>query len=416
MKRPLLLIAVLVLIVVAGECVNVEGAPAILVLDHGLAKNFTWTSNGHIILINRTSTFTQDDARIYAYIKATFYTANLTWNWYDPTGQLYDSGGWTANCVASPCDEILSMTVSGTRAASMLGMWRVDFLAGGALIYSDYFWLTAIVTQYDYWNFTVDQSPTPHVHGSLRVVIHPPNGTWSYYRLYMPNAFNITAYDYSTMQPLAVMTSKDSSSVVISLGGPKPVGYSFILKFDVSYVVQDLGGGNYVVTWREFPWERYNDIHTIPEAYNITLPNQVVLLDVVGYNSMGLRYNQTGSAGRSLGFVTNLTGQSFGWTILYRNISAGSKVNSYSTVGPGSSSEPLLPLLPISVGGLSVWSAVMSVFLLTASELVSPIYSRSGYGILISRKRLRLAALLLIAVFVITITYQLTTQHVIIQR
>jgi len=76
----------------------------------------------------------------------------------------------------------------------------------------------------------------------------------------------------------------------------------------------------------------------------------------------------------------------------------------------------LLPLLPITLGGLSIWAAVMSVFLLTASELLSPIYSRGGYGILINRKRLRLAALLLVAIFMITIAYQLVLQQAVIRR
>jgi hypothetical protein len=157
-----------------------------------------------------------------------------------------------------------------------------------------------------------------------------------------------------------------------------------------------------------------NDIHPIPERFTVNLPNEVTLLDVVGYNSLDLAYNATGRAGVSLDLATEATAQSVGWTILYRDLSGAPNVK------PLSSSLPnpgvFLPILPLSVGNLSIWAAVMSVFLLTASELVSPIYSRSGYGILINRKRLRLAALLLVAIFMITITYQLTTQHIIIQH
>ena len=415
MKGRSLVIALIVLVVMIGGSASV-GASSILVLDHGFAKDYTYTRNGHIILLNRTSTFTQDDIRICAYLKATFYSANLTWTWYDPSGQLYDTSSYQANCVASPCDEIVSIRLSGSPAATRTGLWTVNFLVGGSLIYSDNFWLRAVVTQDNYWNFTVLQSNSPRIQGSMRIIIHPSNTSWSYYRIYMPYAFNVTAYDFSTKQPLHVTTSSDSN-VIVNLGGARTNGYSFVLKFDVSFVLQYLGGGSYVLTWREYPWERYNDVHTIPETYNVTLPSQATLLDVVGYNYIGLQYSPFGTTGRSIDIVTNVTGQRFGWSIFYRDLSGGQGGNGPSSTGPVNvAAGQALPVLPVTIGGLSAWSAVMSVFLLTASELASPIYSRGGYGILINRKRLRIAALVLVAFFLVTTIFQLTSQHALVQR
>lgn len=399
-------VAVLILVVAFSEVGPVRAAAAILVLDHGFGKNYSYTRNGHIILTNRTSTFTQDDPRVYAYLKATFYSANLTWSWYDPSGQLYDSSYYQANCVTSPCDEQSSMRISGTQAATRPGVWRMDFLADGDLVYSDYFTLIAIVTQENFWNFTLIQSANPRIIASLRVVIHPNNSSWSSYKIYMPYASNVTAYDYSTNQSLGV-TDSTNNLVVVDLGGSRADGYSFVMKFDVSYVVQPLGAGNYALNWREYPWERFNDVHRIPETFNVTFPEGVALLDIIGYNSLDLSYNATEGTGVSLDLATNGTARRLGWTILYRAPFAAQATSSTGLFGVRS--EYLLPILPLSVRNLSVWSAVMSVFLLTASELMSPVYSRGGYGVLINRKRLRLAALLLVAIFMITVVFQLTS-------
>jgi hypothetical protein len=210
------------------------------------------------------------------------------------------------------------------------------------------------------------------------------------------------------MSPLKVTTGTHQS-VMVDLGGQKGNGYSFVLNFDVLNSIQNLGGGNYAVTWREYPWQRFGDVHTIPEAYNVTLPGQALLLDVVGYNTLGLRYSSFGSTGNSMSLNTNITGKPFGWSMLYRDTSAPSGGNSPSTQPTTPGSAQLLPLLPVTVSGMSVWSAVVSVLLLTASELASPIYSRSGYGFLINRKRLRLAALVVVVVFILTIVFQFST-------
>jgi hypothetical protein len=66
----------------------------------------------------------------------------------------------------------------------------------------------------------------------------------------------------------------------------------------------------------------------------------------------------------------------------------------------------MIPYLPLTLGNVNLWAAVMSVFLLTASELLSPLYQRTGSMLLINRKPIRIAALLLVALFLVTTGYQ----------
>ena len=408
----LIALAALALIVGAQACVDVHAAPAIIVVDHGFAKDYKFARNGNVILINRTSTFTQDDIRVTAYVLATFYSANMTWNWYDPAGDLYAGSSWVAQCTTSPCSEVTYLQVRDSRAAAQPGIWRLDFLDDGVLIYSDYFSLLTVTTQYNYWNFTVVEAVTPSIHGSLRVVIYPNNRTWSSYTMYMPYATNITAYDYSTNQSLQV--SDSNNPVTVGFGAPKSAGYAFVMKFDMSYVLWALNPGNFVLSWREYPYERLYDVHPVPEAFEVHLPQGVTLLDITGYNAINLNYSARIGREFSLNVFSNVTNtwEPFGWTILYRD---QSQLSTYgSSNGPSGLSPlagPLLPILPLTLGGLTAWAAVMSVFLLTASELVSPIYSRSGYGILINRRRLRLAALLLVALFMVCVAYQFVWLH-----
>ena len=402
MRRPLLgSIVLLVIIMVLGVIIPVNGAVAITVQDHGFAKKAVFTRNGNLAVFNRTSTFTQDDARVFAFVKATFYSANLTFNWYDPTGQLFLVDGWTAQCVTSPCDMYSSLQISG--AAARLGLWRVDFLADGTLIYSDYFSLVPIITQYNYWSFNVTRSSPPRVHGFLEVTIHPNNLTWRYYRVYMPYATNVTAYEPPTNHPLQV-TAFNDSSVVVDFGAPRSDGYMFILAFDLAYGLELLGSGNFALTWKEFPWERFNDVHLVPEMFNVSLPQGATFLDAVGYNAMALSYTARNESRLMLSFTRNETFQPFGWTILYRDLSGASASN---PPGVGSLVTIKLPVLPLTLSDLSVWSAVMSVLMLTASELASPLYARSTSRFLLNRRRLRIAALLLVALFMISTAYRL---------
>jgi len=58
----------------------------------------------------------------------------------------------------------------------------------------------------------------------------------------------------------------------------------------------------------------------------------------------------------------------------------------------------------MTVGSFSVWSAIMSILLLTGSELLSPVYARTG--VLIDRRRLRIVAVVLVFLFLAATTYQ----------
>jgi hypothetical protein len=73
-----------------------------------------------------------------------------------------------------------------------------------------------------------------------------------------------------------------------------------------------------------------------------------------------------------------------------------------------------IPILPLTLSNLSLWSAVMSVFMLTASELLSPIYARTN--ILINRRRLRIGALVLVLLFLSTTAYQILSSNLIATR
>jgi hypothetical protein len=59
---------------------------------------------------------------------------------------------------------------------------------------------------------------------------------------------------------------------------------------------------------------------------------------------------------------------------------------------------------PLGFWDLSLWTAVVAIILLITSELLSPYYGRTG--IVINRRRLRFAALLVAFVFLSTVVYR----------
>jgi hypothetical protein len=200
------------------------------------------------------------------------------------------------------------------------------------------------------------------------------------------------------------VTAFNDSRVVIDFGAPRSDGYMFILTFDLTYGLQSLGSGSFAFTWRQYMWERFDDVHLVPEVFNVSLPQGAAFLDVVGYNAMALSYTARNESRLMLSFARNETYQPFGWTVLYRDLSGASASNQ---LGVGPLVAIKLPILPLTLSDLSVWSAVMSVLMLTASELASPLYARSSSKFLLNRRRLRIAALLLVALFMITTAYRL---------
>jgi len=59
---------------------------------------------------------------------------------------------------------------------------------------------------------------------------------------------------------------------------------------------------------------------------------------------------------------------------------------------------------PLGFSDLSLWTAVVAIILLITSELLSPYYGRTG--ILLNRRRLRFAALIVAFIFLGTVAYR----------
>jgi hypothetical protein len=60
---------------------------------------------------------------------------------------------------------------------------------------------------------------------------------------------------------------------------------------------------------------------------------------------------------------------------------------------------------PLGFWDLSLWTAVIAIILLITSELLSPYYGRTG--IMINRRRLRLAALIVAFLFLGTVAFRI---------
>src|SRR3990172_6232781 len=137
--RPSLLAVIGLVFLELGGAVQVGAYTAVVVYDHGFARQVRWTQNGNLAPVNKTSTFTQNDAYVYAYAQAAFVSAKLTWMWYDPDGRLYDQTSSShAECGIAPCG-IYSYTSLAGSGAARIGRWRVDLLVDGLLVYSDHF-------------------------------------------------------------------------------------------------------------------------------------------------------------------------------------------------------------------------------------------------------------------------------------
>ena len=417
-QRLLVVLTILLVIqLVRGVPVNgANGFAAIVLYDHGFSKNLLWTTRGHV-LVNRTSSFTQDDAGVWAYVIAAYYNATFTWAYYDPSGQLYFNQTNSEQCQVAPCTSVTYIPIHGTAAATKLGTWTLVLLDEGSPVFTSHFSIAPVITEEDHWTFNVSQSlPLFKIHGDLTVTIHPNNGTWSQYKMLMPYAKNVTAYDASSNKTLLV-TRLNDTSVIVDFGAAQSDGYTFVIDFDVYYGLVALNGWgvgvNFAFTWQDFPWQRSFEIHPVPESFTVELPVNSTFTELTGFNAMVIARNVTSesitSGSRtSLEFATTLLPlQRFGWTIIYRELSAIPQTVTVTstTMALSLASHQTLPVLPLTLGDVSLWTAIMSVFLLTGSELLSPVYGRTG--IMIDRKRLRIAALILVAIFLVTTAYQL---------
>ena len=421
-QRLLIVLTVLLVVLQLARCTPVNGSngfAAIVLYDHGFSKNLLWTARGHV-LVNRTSSFTQDDAGVWAYVIAAYYNATFTWYYYDPSGKLYFNQTNSEQCQVSPCTTVTYVPIHGTAAATRFGTWTLDLFDEGILVFIDHFSISPVITEVDHWTFNVSQSlPLFRVHGDLTVTIHPNNGTWSSYKMLMPYATNITAYETSSNITLPV-TRLNDTSVIVNFGSPQSDGFTFVIDFDVYYGWVALNGWgvgvNFAFTWQDFPWQRSFGVHPVPESFTVELPVNATFTELTGFNAMVIPRNITTGARTSVSFATTLLPwQRFGWTIIYRDLSAVPQTTVVATTTVFSlASHQTLPVLPLTLGDVSLWTAIMSVFLLTGSELLSPVYGRSG--IMIDRRRLRIAALILVTIFLITTAYQLVAPQLPIAR
>jgi hypothetical protein len=407
---PAILLAFLAVSSPIGR-VGAVPATAIVVYDHGITNQITHTQRGHFGAVNKTYTFTQDDRAAYAYFTAALATANVTWLWYDPDGQLFLNTTQDLQCAVAPCTYVYSLGIRNSQASARLGVWTMTLQSGGLNLYSDHFVIVPVILQDDYWAFTVTKSAPPHIHGDLTVTIHPSNGTWSSYLVYLPFAANITARESNSSRTLQVATDNRTGRVVLNLGGARSDGYQFMLSFDLANGLWGIGAGVFVFQWQESGWGTFSDgYHPVPGSFNITLPANATFLDATGINTVTLAPSITGSS-KLVGFRTVLLpDQSFGWTLLYHDSNYESRLNSQTPTTPavGGLSDILaqsIPVVPFTLGNLSLWTAIMSVFLFTASELLAPAYGKAG--VLINRRRLRIAALIVTSIFLAVTVYEL---------
>jgi len=401
-------IVTLLLFILLINCVPAKAVPsfAIIVYDHGLAKDVAWTQNGHFVPMNKTTTFTQDDSYVYAYFTAALSTANVTWQWYEPNGDLFRERTDQERCSVAPCTFVFYFGLANSLAASKFGFWKMDLAVSGSILYSEHFFIMPIVNQENHWNFNVEQSTPFIAHGYLSVTIHPSNDTWSSYLIQMPYAENVTAYELTnkTERTLSVMTNNVTNEILVDMGAARSDGFTFVLSFDVSYGMRhlnDLNAGDFAFTWKEY----LDDTHPIPQTFTITLPQESQVIDTIGFNAMVLKTNLTSVSIPSISFSTTALGrQNFGWTVIYRDYTWRNLHIKPIRVAPLLLDLPI-PILPITLRDASLWSAIMSAFVLTGSELLSPLYARTG--ILINRRRLRIAALILVVIFLVTTGYRL---------
>lgn len=411
LRANFLVIIALLLVIGLGRGVQVHGATAVLLYDHGFAKDIA-RIHGNLLPLNVTSTFTQDDVAVYAFVHIAFYSANLTWLWYDPSGHLYYSEGDVQECTSTVCGFESGIVVGNYLPAARVGLWMLNLLVDGNLLYSDHFLLNPVIRQENRWNFRVVESFPRSLHVDLTVMIHPNNGTWNFYKTFLPYASNVSAYELVSKHPLQVFTFNDNS-VVVDLGVPRLDGYTFGLSFDLINGVRDVNGygaGVFMLSWKE-AWQRISDIHPTPETFNITLPQRAILLNTSGTNKT-ISHNV--AEGRpSLSFTMTLSpNQPLAWNITYADFTyINSRLNTRS-----STSTTVLPskviqstqLPPLDLGNVSLWAAVVSVILFAGSEFLPSSYTRPG--MLINRRRLRIAALTFVVLFLGVTAYQLLNQ------
>jgi hypothetical protein len=392
MRRIVIFMLFIALFLVLGRCVQVAAYPAVIVYEHGFAKKINQGRNA--VRVDMTTDFTQDDEYVYSYVRAGFYSANLTWKWYDPEGELYQVTSYEKDCITIPCYYLQSLSIARTPAAIRFGTWRMELLADGFLLYTDFFTLKPVITEDQTWFFNVQTPTTAQVNVTVR--IHPQNSTWSSYRIpfRMPCATGITAREADTNRSITVTGEGDN--LAVDFGGGRSDGYEFVLSFNLDAGFKLLRK-NYV----NLTWSEHNGIHPIPQRFVINLPLGAAPDRVVNSRN-NYRLESNDASRTSISFNQTISpNQVFAFSITYL-VPPPTTIIPISPLKGGRSVFALRPpLLPISLGDISLWSAITSIMLLATSELLSPFYGRTE--IVINRGRLRFAALLIAFIFLLTV-------------
>jgi len=391
--RRIIPFALFIVLLLAG-CVQVAAYPAITVLEHGLAKGIIYGNN--YVPVDKTADFTQDDTYVYSYLSAAFYSANLTWKWYDPSGALYSSTSRDSECITTPCWFSESLQIADSPAAVRFGVWRMELLADGYPLYLDRFTIRPVITEDRSWFFELYDPPII-ARVNLAVRIHPQSTTSSNYHITfsIPNTTDITAYEANTNRSLAI--NGKAGDMTVDFGDAKSDGYEFRLIFNMG--LRSSSGNSFNLTWSQ-----QNGIHPVPQRFLITLPVNSGLGGVMG--PVGVRV--LNASRTSVIFNQTLSpNQLFTFSVTYfmqQKPSTKVTILPIDTQGGGSIFALQVPLIPLTVGDISLWSAVMAIILLVTSELVSPYYGRTG--LVIDRRRLRLAALLVAFIFLAIVVFR----------
>ena len=307
MSEQILKLSFVVLLALVSSVAILPADAAVTRIDeHVFAKGIY----NEIQPIGVTTTFTQDDAYVYAFTRASFSRTNFTWRWYEPSGALYQTHSAVFEC-RGECEFYDSLAILGSDAATKTGQWRMDLLADGLPLYSDVFQLVPYVEEAYSWIFNLIL-PT-HAVVILIITIHPYGQDWkddSIYLAYSGRPSNVLAYDYGTNKPLGVVLTPQNGEtwVRVVFSRPEGNGYRFIITFDLDGDFGTIEGDTFL------QWSFDASANPIPMNVTVILSSSfgLVSVDVLNYTTSMIDNRTTVSFS---GVAPSNEG--FGWTVTY---------------------------------------------------------------------------------------------------
>jgi hypothetical protein len=313
--------------------------------------------------INVTDTFTQVDDYVYAFTSASFSSTNFTWRWHDPSGAVLNTDFQIFDCGGKTCEFYDRLPIRGKDAQVKLGMWKMDLLADGVVLYSDPFKLTGYVSNELAWNFDVYNPMRAHV--NLTVTVHPEAGTWSdYWTGLQDKVGNFSAHEFGSNKSLLVSLSSSTwpdypTKVDVIFDSPQGDGYKFTISFDLA------SGFGATANGYSLSWNWGTDFTTRPGKVTIILPPGFKLGSVRGDPKNYTTAQENGRASVSFAGTAPPYGV-FSWIVLYQEIPASATLSSSSmTPSPTSVSatQPSLSALVGVVVGLIALAALAGLFI-----------------------------------------------------